>query len=223
MQEQFAKLVNNRLHRKLGRLNSVKMWQSPGWHPRSNPVGAHGGLNAAVWKLNFIAFKALLRQRDGIGVPKQEALFSRLNVGRQSSQFLHRLAPNEASYRTPSRVGKGLAQLIGKYGERPTGKEPIIVFKHGMNHGDPFEKHVLALCLSTTIDVVTATLVLVTSSCLKFQQIRRVCKVFAMRGLHLRGKNLARYSTPPSIGYQVVKFVPFVLTISLYVTLYPLY
>ena len=35
----------------------------PGWQPRSNPVGAHGGLYAAFLKLNFIAFKRLLRQR----------------------------------------------------------------------------------------------------------------------------------------------------------------
>ncbi len=38
--------------------------QPLGWQPRSNPVGAHGGLNAAVSKQYFIASTAAFRQRD---------------------------------------------------------------------------------------------------------------------------------------------------------------
>ncbi len=43
----------------------------PGWQPRSIPLGAHGGLNAAVSKLNFIAFTEPFRQRDARG-PKKD-------------------------------------------------------------------------------------------------------------------------------------------------------
>src|SRR6266849_2714130 len=47
--------------------SSVAANRPPGWQPRSNPVRAHGGLNAAVSKRYFIASAAAFRQRDARG------------------------------------------------------------------------------------------------------------------------------------------------------------